>query len=107
MRATHRTPSVAARGARPERGVQEAEKAARSVTAVRQINSRILFGDAPDLNIDKALKIAKNRIEWKTLGNRKAANLTMGACRIQKMYFDETSFFCYRQNVVRSLATFR
>ncbi len=25
------------------------------------------FGDVPDLNIDKALKIAKNRIEWKNL----------------------------------------
>ncbi len=24
-----------------------------------------LFGDVPELNIDKALKIAKNRIEWK------------------------------------------
>ncbi len=26
-----------------------------------------LFGDVPDANIDKALRIAKNRIEWKNL----------------------------------------
>ncbi len=36
-----------------------------------------------NLNMDKALKIAKNRIEWKNLSHRNAANLTMGACRIQ------------------------
>ncbi len=48
----------------PERGMQEAEKALEKPLDTRTAES--LFGDVPDLNIDKALKIAKNRIEWKT-----------------------------------------
>ncbi len=67
MRATERCtgpPSVAARGgATPKGGVQEAEKALEKPLDTPTAES--LFGDVPDLNIDKALKIAKNRIEWK------------------------------------------
>ncbi len=33
--------------------------------AIQKAESR--FGDVPGLNIDEALKIAKNRIEWKNL----------------------------------------
>ncbi len=49
--------------------MQEAEKALENPLDIPSAES--LFSDVPDLNLDKALKIAKNRIEWKNLSPSK------------------------------------
>ncbi len=65
------TPSVTARGVDPQKGPQEAEKAPEKELAsplhysLRHGNPRIHLGDVPGLEVQAAINLAKDRVEWK------------------------------------------
>ncbi len=57
-------PALELAGAYPPNG--GAPPSAQSLVTRRQTNTRINFGDVPELNVTAAIRISRERIEWKS-----------------------------------------